>query len=152
MQIFKRSDKAVEPAQEPPQLPVIDPNTVTFGGQAVKVRKIAIKQWRELFSVVNTLPQMLATVMYAPAESRISYLLAVIEGAVDEVVNIVSVLTGLEPAWIDENVSPDELMAYFVAVARVNDFGGLLKNVQGALNLTQTLTDAAEEALAESAK
>jgi hypothetical protein len=87
---------------------------------------------------------MLISVVTAPADSRVSYLLAVLESAIDDVVNVVAVLTGLEPAWIDENVSPDELMAYFVAVARVNDFGGLLKNVQGALKLTQTLDKAAD--------
>ncbi|CAH1194609.1 hypothetical protein PAECIP111892_01763 [Paenibacillus auburnensis] len=137
MQLFKRSDKAVEPTQ-------IDPNTVTLGGQAVKVRKVTIGQWRELNTVVGTLPQMLLSVVTAPAESRISYLLAVIESAIDDVINVVALLTGLEPAWIDENVSPDELMAYFVAVARVNDFGGFLKNVQGALNLTKSLDKAAD--------
>lgn len=139
MQLFKRSDKA--------DIPAVDPSAVTLGGQAVKVRKVTIGQWRELFTVVGTLPQMLVSVMTAPAESRVSYMLAVMESAVDDVVNVVAVLTGLEPSWINENVSPDELMAYFVAVARVNDFGGLLKNVQGALKLTQTLDTAAEAAM-----
>lgn len=142
MQLFKRSDKA----ETTPQEPVIDPSVVLLGDRPVKVRKVTIKQWRELFSVVGTLPQMLVSVMTAPADNRISYLLAVIESAIDDVVNVVAVLTDLEPAWINENVSPDELMAYFVAVARVNDFGGLLKNVQGALKLTQTLESAAEVA------
>ncbi|MEJ9160873.1 hypothetical protein [Paenibacillus graminis] len=140
MQLFKRSDKA----EAAPQIPVIDPSVVLLGGQAVKVRKVTIGQWRELYSVVGTLPQMLLSVVTAPADSRVSYLLAVMESAIDDVVNVVAVLTDLEPAWIDENVSPDELMAYFVAVARVNDFGGLLKNVQGALKLTQTLDKAAD--------
>lgn len=139
MQLFKRSDKA--------DIPALDPSAIVLGGQAVKVRKVTIGQWRELFTVVGTLPQMLVSVMTAPAESRISYMLAVMESAIDDVVNVVAVLTGLEPAWINENVSPDELMAYFVAVARVNDFGGLLKNVQGALKLTQTLNQAAETAM-----
>lgn len=141
MQLFKRSDKAAEAT---PQIPVIDPSVVLLGGQAVKVSKVTIGQWRQLYSVVGTLPQMLISVVTAPADSRVSYLLAVLESAIDDVVNVVAVLTGLEPAWIDENVSPDELMAYFVAVARVNDFGGLLKNVQGALKLTETLDKAAD--------
>lgn len=134
MQLFKRSDKA-------------DPSVIILGGQAVRVRKVTIKQWRELFSVVGTLPQMLISVMTAPEDSRISYLLAVVEHALSDVVNVVSVLTDLEAEWIDENVAPDELMAYFIAVARVNDFGGLLKNVQSALKLTQTLDQAADAAM-----
>ncbi|WP_162174494.1 hypothetical protein [Paenibacillus sp. FSL R7-269] len=136
MQLFKRSDKS--------DIPAVDPSAIILGGQAVKVRKVTIGQWRELYSVVGNLPQMLISVVTAPTDSRIPYLLAVVESAIDDVVNVVAVLTGLEPAWINENVSPDELMAYFVAVARVNDFGGLLKNVQGALKLTQTLDNAAD--------
>ncbi|WP_379161372.1 hypothetical protein [Paenibacillus sp. sgz5001063] len=147
MQLFKRSDKAAETEATAQEIPVIDPSVVTLGGHAVKVRKVTIKQWRELFTVVGTLPQMLISVMTAPEESRISYLLAVVEHALSDVVNVVSVLTDLEAEWIDENVAPDELMAYFTAVARVNDFGGLLKNVQGALKLTQTLDKAADAAM-----
>lgn len=139
MQLFKRSDKA--------DIPAAVPSAVTLGGQSVKVRKVTIGQWRELFAVVGTLPQLLISVITAPAESRIPHLLAVMESAIDDVVSVVAVLTGLETAWIDENVSPDELMAYFVAVARVNDFGGLLKNVQSALKLTQTLDKAVDAAM-----
>ncbi|MEC0167858.1 hypothetical protein [Paenibacillus graminis] len=91
MQLFKRSDKA----EAAPQIPVIDPSVVLLGGQAVKVRKVTIGQWRELYSVVGTLPQMLLSVVTAPADSRVSYLLAVMESAIDDVVNVVAVLTDL---------------------------------------------------------
>lgn len=143
MQIFKRSDKAESTA---PDI-VIDPNVVQLGDRTVKVRKVAVGQWRELFAAVNMLPELIMGVMSAPAENRAAYLFAVIDHALNDIVQVVSILTRFEPEWIEENVAPDELMAYFVAVARVNDFGGLLKNVQGALKLTQTLDKAADAAM-----
>ncbi|WP_342480402.1 hypothetical protein NST07_25655 [Paenibacillus sp. FSL L8-0340] len=143
MPIFKRSDKAESTA---PDI-VIDPNVIQLGDRMVKVRKVAVGQWRELFAAVNMLPELIMGVMSAPAENRAAYLFAVIDHALNDIVQVVSVLTRFEPEWIEENVAPDELMAYFTAVARVNDFGGLLKNVQGALKLTQTLDKAADAAM-----
>ncbi|MEK4157596.1 hypothetical protein NYE27_21105 [Paenibacillus sp. FSL R10-2779] len=140
MRILKRSDKAVDAA---PAI-VIDPNVVQLGDRTVKVRKVPVGQWRELFAAVNMLPELVMGVMSAPAESRAAYLFAFIEHALNDIVQVVSVLTGFEPEWIEENVAPDELMAYFTAVARVNNFGGLLKNVQGALQLANLQTGVAE--------
>lgn len=141
MRILKRSDKAVITA---PEEIVIDPNVVQLGDRTVKVRKVVIKQWYELFAAVNTLPELLMGVMSAPAENRVAYLFAFIDHALTDIVRVVSILTEFEPEWIEANVSPDELMAYFTAVARVNNFGGLLKNVQGALQLANLQTETAE--------
>ncbi|MEK5181734.1 hypothetical protein [Paenibacillus sp. FSL R5-0928] len=141
MPIFKRSDKAETAA---PEEIVIDPNVIKLGDRTVKVRKVPVGQWRELFAAVNMLPELIMGVMSAPAENRAAYLFAFIEHALNDVVQVVSVLTGFEPEWIEANVAPDELMAYFTAVARVNNFGGLLKNVQGALQLANLQTGVAE--------
>lgn len=140
MRILKRSDKAETTA---PNV-VIDPNVVQLGDRTVKVRKVPVGQWRELFAAVNMLPELVMGVMSAPAENRVAYLFAFLEHALNDVVQVVSVLTGFEPEWIEENVAPDELMAYFTAVARVNNFGGLLKNVQGALQLASQQAETAE--------
>ncbi|OZQ72381.1 hypothetical protein, partial [Paenibacillus sp. VTT E-133291] len=112
--IFKRSDKAEVPA---PDI-VIDPNVIQLGDRTVKVRKVPVGQWRELFAAVNMLPELIMGVMSAPSENRVAYLFAFIEHALNDVVQVVSVLTGFEPEWIEANVAPDELMAYFTAVAR----------------------------------
>ncbi|MEK5396024.1 hypothetical protein [Paenibacillus sp. FSL K6-2859] len=140
MPIFKRSDKAELPAPEI----VIDPNVIKLGDRTVIVRKVAVGQWRELFAAVNMLPELIMGVMAAPADNRVAYLFAFIDHALTDIVRVVSILTEFEPEWIEANVAPDELMAYFTAVARVNNFGGLLKNVQGALQLTNLQTGTAE--------
>ncbi|MNY69873.1 hypothetical protein D3C86_2078800 [compost metagenome] len=47
-------------------------------------------------------------------------------------------MTGIDAEWIADNTSADELMAYFVKVAQVNNFDALLKNAQSVLNLPST--------------
>ncbi|WP_449600299.1 hypothetical protein [Paenibacillus sp. Marseille-Q9583] len=141
MPIFKRSDKAEVPA---PEEIVIDPNVIQLGDRAVRVRKVTIDGWIQLTGVINTLPELVMGVMSAPAGSRTAYLFAILEHALEDIVQVVSILTEFEPEWIKANVAPDELMAYFTAVARVNNFGGLLKNVQGALQLANLQAEKAE--------
>lgn len=118
----------------------IDPNTVVFGEgspdqKTVKVRKIVVAQWRELFATVQTLPQLIVGAFYAEPGSRVAYVLAALDHALDEIVEIVAVLTGIDAEWIADNTSPDELLAFFIKVAQVNDFGGMLKNAQSVLKL-----------------
>ncbi|AIQ13629.1 hypothetical protein [Paenibacillus durus] len=135
--LFKRSDKGAGATL--PTLPNL-PNTVVFGEDSaqpktVQVRKITIAQWRELFGAIQTLPQLLVSVISAPADRRVAFALVALEQSLGDFVRVVSVLTGIDTEWIDENASVDEILAYLTAVASVNNFGEMLKNVQGVLNL-----------------
>jgi hypothetical protein len=120
-------------------------DTVKIGGKPVKVRKITVAQWRELFTVIETLPQLLITVTTAAPADRLPMLIVAIEKSLSDVVNVVSVLTEIDAEWIENNAGVDELITFFVETARVNNFGELLKNVRGALNLTKPAEKVAEQ-------
>lgn len=109
-------------------------DTVKIGGKSVKVRKITVAQWRELFTVIETLPQLLLTVVTAAPADRLPYLIVAIEKSLSDVVNVVSVLTELDAEWIENNASVDELVTFFAETARINNFGEMLKNVRGVLS------------------
>lgn len=120
-------------------------DTVKIGGKSVKVRKITIAQWRELFTVIESLPQLLITVATAAPADRLPFLIVAVEKSLSDVVNVVSVLTELDAEWIENNAGVDELIAFFVETARVNNFGELLKNVRGALNHAKPAEEVAEQ-------
>jgi hypothetical protein len=120
-------------------------DTVKIGGKPVKVRKITVAQWRELFTVIETLPQLLITVTTAAPADRLPMLIVAIEKSLSDVVNVVSVLTEIDAEWIENNAGVDELITFFVETARVNNFGELLKNVRGALSLTKPAEKVAEQ-------
>lgn len=116
---------------------ILRSDTVKIGGKSVKVGKITVAQWRELFTVVETLPQLLITVLTAPPADRLPMFVVAIEKSLTDVVNVVSILTGLDAEWIENNAGVDELTTFFVETARINNFGDLLKNVRGALSLAK---------------
>lgn len=116
MQLFKRSG-------------------VKIGGKTVQVRKITPTKWRELFEAVETLPQLLLSVVAAPEEQRSAYLVLVLERALDDVVSVTAVLTGMDEKFIEENAALDELVLFFVETLRINNFGELLKSVQTLLTM-----------------
>lgn len=116
---------------------ILRSDTVKIGGKSVKVGKVTITQWRELFAVVESLPQILIKVTTAAPADRLPYFIVAIEKSLTDVVNIVSILTELDAEWIEKNAGIDELVAYFIAVAKANNFGELLKNARGVLNLTK---------------
>lgn len=114
---------------------------VTFGeGRDTKksapIRKITIAQWQELFGVINSLPQLLMSVLTAPPAQRAGYLIVALSESIDDITRVVAVLTGFDEDWIKENASGDELITFFTETAKINNFGELIKNVQGVLKLS----------------
>ncbi|MCR8843079.1 hypothetical protein NQ117_05255 [Paenibacillus sp. SC116] len=104
-----------------------------IGGKSVRAKKIPIAQWRELFSSLQTLPQLLVFVVTAPAADRVAYLMTALNESFDDVVRITALLTGLDEEFIEKNAAIDELVAYYAAVVKVNNFPELVKNGQSVL-------------------
>jgi hypothetical protein len=113
----------------------LNTGTVALGGKRVPVRKITVGQWQDLFGVIHTLPQLLISVMTAPASERAGYLVIALKESLEDVLNVVAMLTDTDADWLRENAALDELVAFFAETAKVNNFGELLKNVQGVLKL-----------------
>jgi hypothetical protein len=124
--------------------------SVSFGEgrdnpKSVAIRKITISQWQELFGVINSLPQMLMSVVTAPPSERAGYLIVALSESVEDITQVVALLTELDVEWIKQNASADELFTFFVETAKINNFGELIKNVQGVLNLSGIQPKAVEE-------
>lgn len=106
-----------------------------IGDKPVRVRKITIKQWKELFGTIEALPALIIDVIMAPEAERVAYFVVALERSFDEIVSIVSVLTDLDADYIENNASLDEIIEYFTQVAKVNDFDSIVKNIKGVLAL-----------------
>lgn len=120
-------------------------NRVKLGGQTVEVKQITIAQWKQLFTVVETLPQLIISILGTKPDERAAYLVVALEQSLEEITHVVSVLTGIDAEYIEHNASITELVAYFTEVAKVNDFAGLLKNARGVLALSQGPAAQAEQ-------
>lgn len=116
----------------------LNTGTVMLGDKRVAVRKITVGQWQDLFGVIHALPQLLISVMTAPASERAGYLVIALKESLEDVLNVVALLTDTDAEWLRQNASLDELVAFFTETAKMNNFGELLKNVQGVLKLPAT--------------
>ncbi|MCG7407691.1 hypothetical protein MH117_09670 [Paenibacillus sp. ACRRX] len=108
-------------------------DTVRIGERNVRVRKITIEKWEELFNSIQILPQMIISVISAPAADRIGFLVVALRETFDEVVRITALLTDLDEEYIRKNGALDELVEFYAATVKVNNFGELLKNGQSVL-------------------
>jgi hypothetical protein len=104
-----------------------------LGDRRVKIEKLTIVKWRQLFEVVDKLPGLIVQVLSAPKEDFYSYVVMALDLAFDEVAKIISVLTGLDVEYIEENVGVDELVEYFAKTIKRNRLEDVAKNVKSLL-------------------
>lgn len=111
----------------------LNENEMVLGEQRVKIEKLTIAKWRELFAVVDKLPGLIVQVLTAPAEDFYSYVITALDISFDEIANIVSVLSGLDSDYIEKNVGIDELFEYLSRTVKRNRLDSVVKNAQSLL-------------------
>jgi hypothetical protein len=108
-------------------------NEMYLGEKRVRIEKLTIAKWRQLFEVVDKLPGLIVQVLSAPSEDFYSYVIMALDIAFDEIALIVSVLTGLDADYITENVGVDELFEYLSRTVQRNRLDEVSKNVKSLL-------------------
>jgi hypothetical protein len=104
-----------------------------LGEQRVKIEKLTIAKWRELFAVIDKLPGLIVQILSAPQDDFYAYVVAGLDIAFDEVAQIVSVLTGLDADYIENHVGVDELFEYVSKTVKRNRLEDVVKNVKSLL-------------------
>jgi len=108
-------------------------NTLYLGNKRVEVKKLTPNMWRKLFSTVDKLPGLIVQVLLAPKQEFYSYVISASELAMDEIVEIVSVLSGIEKSYLDEHAGTDEIIDYLVRTVKKNNLRDVIKNVKSLL-------------------
>ena len=106
---------------------------IYLGDNRVKIEKLTIVKWRELFAVVDKLPGLIVQVITAPQTDFYSYVITALDLSLDEIANIVSVLSGLDVDYVKNNVGLDEMFEYLSRTVKKNRLDTVVKNVQSLL-------------------
>lgn len=115
------------------KISALNENEMYLGEKRVKIQKLTIAKWRQLFEVVEKLPGLIIQILTAPKEDFYAYVITAMDLAFDEVAQIVSVLSGLDVKYIEENVGVDELFEYFSRTVKHNRLEDVAKNVKSLL-------------------
>lgn len=106
---------------------------VFLGKKRVKVQKLTVAKWRELFSVVDKLPGLIIQVLMAPKEDFYAYVLNALDISFEEFARVVSILSGVDEDYIIENVGIADLFEYLSKTVKLNRLDDAVKNVKSLL-------------------
>lgn len=112
---------------------MLNSNEVRLGKKKVTVAKLTPAKWKELFSTIDKLPGLIIQVMTAPKEDFYAYVIEAFNLAIEEVTEIVSVLTGIDKEYISNHVGLDEIFEYLQRVVKLNRLDTLVKNAKSLL-------------------
>jgi hypothetical protein len=104
-----------------------------LGEKRVKIEKLTITKWRQLFETVDKLPGLIVQVLSVPQSDFYTYVITALDIAFDEIAQIVSVLSGVEVEYITDNVGVDELFEYLARTVKRNRLDDVLKNAKSLL-------------------
>jgi hypothetical protein len=104
-----------------------------LGEKRVKIEKLTIVKWRELFGTVDKLPGLIVQVLSAPQSDFYAYVITALDIAFDEITQVVSVLSGVEAEYLTENVGVDEIFEYLAKTIKRNRLDDVVKNVKSLL-------------------
>jgi hypothetical protein len=119
------------------KITTLNENEMHLGDKRVKIEKLTIVKWRQLFETVDKLPGLIVQVLSAPKEDFYTYVITALDLAFEEVAQIISVLSGLDVKYIEENVGVDELFEYLFRTVKRNRLEDVAKNVKSLLPKVQ---------------
>lgn len=111
----------------------LNENEMMLGEKRVRIEKLTIAKWRQLFEVVDKLPGLIVQILTAPKDDFYAYVITALDLAFEEIALIVSVLSGLDVDYINENVGVDELFEYLAKTVKKNRLEDVVKNAKSLL-------------------
>ncbi|WP_240390609.1 hypothetical protein [Bacillus sp. Y1] len=115
----------------------LNENEMVLGEKRVRIEKLTINKWRQLFEVVDKLPGLIVQILTAPKDDFYAYVITALDLAFEEIALIVSVLSGLDVDYINENVGVDELFEYLAKTVKKNRLEDVVKNAKSLLPMKQ---------------
>jgi hypothetical protein len=108
-------------------------DTLRLGEKTVKIEKITPRQYKELFGLIGSIPNLIISVLQAPEGEYETYLLTALEVGLEDFIAVVSQLTGIDEEYLLDKAGLDELAEYLAKMAEYNNLAQTLKNVKSLL-------------------
>lgn len=109
------------------------PDSVLLGNKRAKVRKVTPEVFLELMKTIETLPGLILRVAVTPKENMMETAIIAGEIAMDDLLAITSVLSGIEQDYLRKEAGLSELVDYLTKTYKKNDFFTMIKNVKSLL-------------------
>lgn len=111
----------------------LNENQMLLHEKKVEIPKLTPDRWKQLFETVDMLPGLIVQVLLAPKEDFYSTVVSVIQLAIDEVTEVIAVLSDIEVEYIRKNVGLHEIIEYLTRTIQRNKLGEVSKNLKSLL-------------------
>jgi hypothetical protein len=108
-------------------------NYVKLGEKRVRIEKITYEKWVILREVVDKIPGLVIQIWLSRGDAFYKTVYAAIDIAFEEIIQVISILSGIDEEYLKKNAGIDEVFNYFVKTAKKNDFYNIIKNGQSLL-------------------
>ncbi|MDW0113762.1 hypothetical protein QT711_11240 [Sporosarcina saromensis] len=119
---------------------VLSKDTVLLGKKKAEVKKLTPALWKKVFGAIDLLPGVALQVFSAPRKDLSAYLLQAFDVALEEMLEIVSLVSDIDKEYLYHNAGLDELIEYVYLTIKKNRLDQTAKNLKGLLKQPQAET------------
>lgn len=113
--------------------PFLNENQMYLHEKKVEIPKLTPDRWKQLFEKVDMLPGLIVQVLLAPKEDFYTVIISAAQIAMDEVTELVAILSELEVEYIRKNVGLHEIIEFLARTVKRNQLGEAAKNLKSLL-------------------
>ncbi len=112
-------------------------DTVVLGKKQAPIKKLTPAMWKRLFTQIDLLPGLAMQIISSPRNEMAAYLLHGFDVALEEIVDIISTISGIESDYLMNEAGLDELVEYIYLTVKKNRLDQIPKNLKGLLPTAQ---------------
>lgn len=112
---------------------LMNENQMYLHEKRVEVPKLTPEKWKQLFERLDLLPGLIVQVFLAPKDEFYATVLSVCNLALDEVTDIVAVLSDVDEDYLRENVGLNEIVDFLFKTIKRNRIDETAKNLKSLL-------------------
>jgi hypothetical protein len=99
----------------------------------VEIPKLTPDRWKRLFEKVDMLPGLIVQVLLAPKDDFYTVVVSACQLALDEVTEMVSLLSDIDVEYIRKNVALHEIIEFITRTVKRNKLDEIGKNLKSLL-------------------
>jgi hypothetical protein len=108
-------------------------NHMLLHEKKVEIPKLTPDRWKRLFEKVDMLPGLIVQVLLAPKEDFYTVVVSACQLALDEVTEMVALLSDVDVEYIRKNVALHEIIEFMTRTVQRNKLDEMAKNLKSLL-------------------
>lgn len=112
---------------------VLSKDTILLGNKKAEVKKLTPALWKKVFGALDNIPGIALTLMQVPKQDLTAYLIQAFDMALDEMLEIISLISGIDKKYLHDDAGMDDLVEYVYLTVKKNRIDQMSKNLGSLL-------------------